>query len=153
MSMSTIPFPGPYPTTMAHILLHHIQVQPIANAPGAARRDRAGSHLLRRRPNKPQGRALEILGHAIEYLVDQQLHRGSVAESQTFPSRADAPAIHILMRLSREVFAECPETASPRPSLKQRLLRLFPAAQGTSRFRSQLAQAPTAHPFPTGHTC
>ena len=129
MSMSPIPFPGPYPTTMAHILLHHIQVHPIAGAPGDARRDRAGSHLLRRRPNKPQGRALEILGHAIEYLVDQQRHRDSDAESQSFPSEADAPAIQILMRLSREVFAECPETASARPSLKQRLLRLFPAAE------------------------
>jgi hypothetical protein len=114
---------------MAHILLHHIQAQPTADAPGTTRRDRAGSHLLRRRPNKPQGRALEILGHAMEYLVDQQLHRECSAESRIFPSQADASAIQILMRLSREVFAECPETALPRASLKQRLLRLFPGPE------------------------
>jgi hypothetical protein len=135
MTMCTIPFPGPYPTTMAHILLHHIQGQPSADAAGsAARRDGRGSHLLRRRPTKPRGRALEILGHAIEYLVDQQLHSASESESESetgppkFPSHPDATAIQILMRLSREVFAQCTEAASTGPSVRQRLLRLFPTA-------------------------
>jgi hypothetical protein len=123
MRMSTIPFPGPYPTTMGHILVHHI-----TKTPAVTRRTGAGSQFQRRRPNRTQGHALEVLGHAIEYLVDQQLQRESHAEPQTLSYQADAPAMHILMRLSREVFAECPEAASPRPSLKQRLFRLFPIA-------------------------
>ncbi len=135
MSMCTVPFPGPYPTTMANILLHHIQVQPVADDPGNTRRDRTDSHLLRRRPNKPQGRALEILGHAIEYLVDQQLHCGSEDVSATiplriFPLQTGSAAIQILMRLSREVFAECPETGSAGHLLSQRLLGLFPGRAG-----------------------
>jgi hypothetical protein len=53
-----------------------------------------------------QGRALELLGHAIEYLVDSQLHRGA--------TQADGRAERILMRLSLEVFAECREVLPSR---------------------------------------
>jgi hypothetical protein len=47
------------------------------------------------------GRALESLGHAVEYLVDSRLFL--VDEPAT---RADSEALHLLMRLSREVFEE-----------------------------------------------
>ena len=59
---------------------------------------------VRRRPTPQQGRALEILGHAVEYLVDSRLHlhRG-VAQS------SDELAVQLLMRLNREVFADCPQ--------------------------------------------
>jgi hypothetical protein len=51
-----------------------------------------------------QGRALQMLGHAAEYLLDLRMF--AVRESS---ERDDLEAIQILMRLSRAVFAECPE--------------------------------------------
>jgi hypothetical protein len=116
--MSTTPFPGPYPTTMAHILVHHI------TSPAASRRAKSTRQVLRRRPTMQQGRALELLGHAIEYLIDTQLHRSTSAVA---PS--DVAANHLLMRLSREVFAECREIVPVRRKLKLRLRNLFAAAQ------------------------
>jgi hypothetical protein len=64
---------------------------------------------VRRRGSAAQGRALETLGHAIEYLIDSQLWRG-----QDYRPKDDQEAIQILMRLSRAVFAECPEVISMR---------------------------------------
>ena len=115
--MSTTPFPGPYPTTMTHILVHHI------TAP-ASRRRKPASQILRRRPSRLQGRSLEILGHAIEYLVDSQLYLNPGVSPQ-----AEVEARQILMRLSREVFAECPEIIPLRLKLKRRLLGLFATRQ------------------------
>jgi hypothetical protein len=60
--------------------------------------------VIRRRPNQQQGRALEKLGHAVEYLVDSRM--ALIYEPST---RADAEALDILMRLSRCVFSECEE--------------------------------------------
>jgi hypothetical protein len=59
---------------------------------------------IRRRPNRTQGRALEMLGHAVEYLVDSRLFM--TAESST---PADNEAMQIVMLLCRQVFAECAE--------------------------------------------
>jgi hypothetical protein len=116
--MSTTPFPGPYPTTMAHILVHHI------TSPARTRCAKSTSQTLRRRPTRQQGHALELLGHAIEYLVDTQLHRTTAAVA---PS--DVAANHLLMRLSREVFAECREIVPIRRRLKLHLRNLFAAGQ------------------------
>jgi hypothetical protein len=55
-----------------------------------------------------QGRALESLGHAIEYLYDSQVYQSD----NGVLSQGDMEAVQILMRLSREVFNECKE-ASP----------------------------------------
>ena len=54
-----------------------------------------------RRPTIYQGRALETVGHAIEYLVDSGLYDplGSI----------NSDAIQILMRASQQIFVECPE--------------------------------------------
>jgi hypothetical protein len=57
---------------------------------------------VRRRSSVQQGRALEILGHAVEYLVDSRMF---LIDQPT--TRADAEATQILMLLSREVFFEC----------------------------------------------
>jgi|GEM_PF-2345596 hypothetical protein len=53
-----------------------------------------------RRPSQEQGRALELLGRAIEYLVDEHNHynRGEAVDSD---------AVRLLMQLNRAVFAEC----------------------------------------------
>jgi hypothetical protein len=53
-----------------------------------------------RRPSPSQGRALELLGHAIEYLVDEHLHNGDGAAP-------DSEAVCILMNLNRMIFYEC----------------------------------------------
>jgi hypothetical protein len=57
-----------------------------------------------RRPTPEQGRALEILGHAIEYLVDSRLASGGVLSSTD-----EQETIQLLSRVNREIFAECPE--------------------------------------------
>jgi hypothetical protein len=55
---------------------------------------------VRRQTTPSQGRALEALGHAIEYLVDSRMF----AE---WESPSDAVAVRMLMACSRDVFAEC----------------------------------------------
>ncbi len=73
----------------------------------------------RRRITPRAGHALEILGHAIEYLTDEFLYEDinvSVNSSQL-------EAVQLLMALNREVYYECPEV----PSLGKRwrsILRL-----------------------------
>ncbi len=62
---------------------------------------------VRRRGSLQQGRALEALGHAVEYLVDSRMFL-----VQQTDSKADQEALRILMRLSREVFMECPEVVT-----------------------------------------
>ena len=59
---------------------------------------------VRRRGTLEQGFALETLGHAVEYLIDSRLFTPSDAHAQS-----DQEAIQLLMRMSRAVFAECPE--------------------------------------------
>ncbi|MDR3725776.1 MAG: hypothetical protein P4K86_01915 [Terracidiphilus sp.] len=77
----------------------------------------------RRRHITPQaGRALEILGHAIEYLTDEFVEQGcSFSED-----KGQLDAVQLLMALNRQVYFECPEV----PSLGERFrtfLRLHPA--------------------------
>jgi hypothetical protein len=77
---------------------------------GAERRRKPRGKMIRRRSTREQGRALEVLGHAVEYLVDSRLR----LVTQT---HCDDLAVQMLMRLNREVFAECAEVVS----LKRRL--------------------------------
>jgi len=111
--MSTTPLPASYQTTTRLL----IQQFAASATPHAAR---PAKQVIRRRATEQQGRSLERLAHAIEYLVDSQLylHPGAA-------SKDDSEAIQILMRLNREVFAECREIVSIRQGLKLRLLRLF----------------------------
>jgi hypothetical protein len=74
-------------------------------------RVRRSSTVIRRRPTPEQGRALEMLGHAVEYLVDSGLYRGD---------QSDELAVQMLMRLNREVFAECAEVVPLRRRLRRR---------------------------------
>ncbi|HZB89024.1 MAG TPA: hypothetical protein VE291_10230 [Terracidiphilus sp.] len=67
-----------------------------------------------RRIDREAGRALEILGHAIEYLADEYAHAGG-------PGTADDPqvrAMQILMARNREIYLACPVA----PTLAKRLL-------------------------------
>jgi hypothetical protein len=68
---------------------------------------RAQTH--RRQRITPQaGRALEILGHAIEYLADEFVFSGRTFSA----SDEQIEAVQILMACNREVYFECPERAS-----------------------------------------
>jgi hypothetical protein len=60
----------------------------------------------RRRQITPQaGRALEILGHAIEYLTDEFVHCGGPFSA----CNDQLQAVQLLMALNRQVYYECPE--------------------------------------------
>lgn len=62
---------------------------------------------IHRRTDTHHGATLRVLGHAAEYLV----------ESRRFDMRAtkaDDAAVHILMRLSREIFEEYAESVAAR---------------------------------------
>ncbi len=86
--------------------------------PKAASAERA--RLVRRRPTREQGQGLEVLGHALEYLVDTRMF--VYREPNT---KADAEAIHILSRCSREVFATCAEVVPVRQRVKAWLAETF----------------------------
>jgi hypothetical protein len=78
----------------------------------------ATTHSDRHRSISPSaGRALEMLGHAIEYLADEYVYRG-----KTFC--ADDPevqAVQLLMTLNREVYLECPIV----PTFSERVRAFF----------------------------
>jgi hypothetical protein len=75
---------------------------PASAAAASAVRERP----YRRRRITPQaGRALEILGHAIEYLTDEFVHEGKSLSADN----EQILAVQLLMALNREVYFECPE--------------------------------------------
>ena len=61
---------------------------------------------VRRRISPEAGRALEKLGHAIEYLSDRFMVSGDPF------SRGQLEAILLLMEVNRKVYGECPEVSS-----------------------------------------
>jgi hypothetical protein len=64
---------------------------------------------VRRRVISPEaGRALEVLGHAIEYLADEYVHRGISISAYD----GDVEAMQLLMSLNRQIYFECPEAPS-----------------------------------------
>jgi hypothetical protein len=63
----------------------------------------------RRRRITPQaGHALEILGHAIEYLTDEFVHEGRAITARD----EQLQAVQMLMALNRQVYFECPVVPS-----------------------------------------
>ena len=73
---------------------------------------RAYASHVRRRGSLEQGRALEMLGHAVEYLMDSRLFHRAEKESE-----ANREAVQVLMGLSRAVFLECAEVVPVRRRL------------------------------------
>ena len=76
------------------------------------------TRVIRRRTTPTQGRALEILGHAVEYLADSRLY-------EEVETRSDATAIRTLMACSRQVFAECELILPWQQRVRTALLRRF----------------------------
>jgi len=70
-----------------------------------------------RRIDPQSGRALEILGHSIEYLTDELVNR----DGPPAAAEADIQAIQLLMGLNRQVYCACPLV----PTLGERLRALL----------------------------
>lgn len=65
---------------------------------------------VRRRIDERAGRALEILGHAIEYLTDEYVHEFGHQRRGAFSSTdGRVQAIQLLMSINRRIYFECPE--------------------------------------------
>jgi hypothetical protein len=80
-----------------------------------------GSRSVRRRTTPEAGFALEVLGHAIEYLADEYVHEGGILSSIESPDPI-VEALQLLMAANRRVYFACPVM----PSLYQRVVsRLF----------------------------
>ncbi len=75
---------------------------------------------VRRRGSLEQGRALEALGHAVEYVIDSRLFNANELNP-----RDEQEAVQILMRMSRAVFLECPEVVPVRRRLRQWIAEWF----------------------------
>ena len=73
----------------------------------------SGRGVLRRRRISPEaGHALEILGHAIEYLTDEFVHAGGSFSAHD----GQVEAVQLLMAMNRQIYFACPEV----PSLGER---------------------------------
>jgi len=76
----------------------------IANAASAVQTLPAA--VNKRRSISPRaGHALEILGHAIEYLTDEFVHEGGSFSSDN----GQLQAVQLLMAVNRQIYYECPE--------------------------------------------
>lgn len=62
----------------------------------------------RRKINPRAGRAIEMLGHAIDYLVDMDAHEGSLIVWE----KGHLEAVEILKALNRQIYLECPVVPS-----------------------------------------
>ena len=86
---------------------------------------------VRRRGSAVQGRALETLGHAVEYLADSRIHlltRNAAAGQRR--EAAEKDALGILMRASRSVFLSCPEVVTLWDRLRSRYRQPNARARG-----------------------
>ena len=88
---------------------------PVRTAAPAAATGRGG--MRRRRISPEAGHALEILGHAIEYLTDEFVYAGGSFSAQD----PQVEAVQLLMSLNRKVYFECPEV----PGFAERLRALM----------------------------
>lgn len=79
-----------------------------------------GTRSVRRQITPSAGFALELLGHAIEYLADEYVHEAGSTPSMT-AGDPRMEAMQLLMAANREVYYDCPLM----PSLGQRLRRLL----------------------------
>ena len=71
----------------------------------------------KRRISRESGRALEILGHAIEYLTDEMVYRGEDLRAAC----GELEAVQILMDCNRQVYFACPLV----PTFRERCLGLL----------------------------
>lgn len=113
-------FASPKTSPAAHRSVE-AQQRPVVRTDVHAVATGTGSRSVRRRTTPEAGFALEILGHAIEYLADEYVHEAGLLPS-VHSSDPRVEAIQLLMAANRQVYLACPVT----PSLYQRVMgRLF----------------------------
>jgi hypothetical protein len=100
---------------------------------GAAKAVPVPGQAKRRSIDPRTGRALVILGHAIEYLADEFIHEGGSFTA----NRGQVDAIQILMALNREIYLACPEAPTLGQWFKSGLQKLLNGAPGRERWRLQ----------------
>ncbi len=74
--------------------------------------DRGREGTRRRHISPEAGRALEILGHAIEYLADEFIRSGESVSADN----GQVESIQLLMGINRQIYFACPEV----PTLGER---------------------------------
>jgi hypothetical protein len=89
----------------------------LASPEAASVQEFAVPQNIRRRIDPRAGRALEILGHAIEYLTDEYAYETGSMQA----SNGELDAVHLLMSLNRQIYYECPV----QPSLAEKMLALI----------------------------
>ncbi len=95
---------------------------PVPSRAAVATISSSSSSLSTRRRISPQaGRALEVLGHAIEYLADEYVHQGGPICAHN----GQVEAVQVLMAANRAVYFACPQV----PTLGARLRRWLGMAQ------------------------
>lgn len=112
-------FPNPKALPAVHRSVDGKQIQP----PPVVRTEMhtmptgMGSRSIRRRTTPEAGFALEILGHAIEYLADEYVYEaGLIPSIHSGDPRVEA--IRLLMAANRQVYYACPVV----PSFYQRVM-------------------------------
>ena len=98
--------------------IHHARFQKAPASPAVSRR-----------PDRESGRALECLGHAIEYLIDS-----GHDQSEEGADDARLGSLAILKSASRDVFAKCPEVVP----FRRRMLTWFKAAESAAPNRARI---------------
>ena len=83
-----VTFPEP-PTVIYDVLLQ-------------GERRKAERRAVARRPGREQGMALEVIGHAVEYLIDSRMFL-----TEAPYTKAEQQAVQMLMTASRLVFENC----------------------------------------------
>ena len=77
------------------------------------------SREIRRRPSTEQGRGLEKLGHAIEYLTDMNAHPGTPESASRFE------AYQILSTASMTIFEQCAPVVSFSEKLRKHIAHVL----------------------------
>lgn len=115
---------------MPKISAHEVEVNGSLGADGIVRTPGSvhDRRMVRRRGSRQQGKALEFLGHSVEYLVDSRLFT-----TDEVVAKNDREAVQILMRASREVFAECPEVITVGRRMKRMYWRVIKDVFGYDR--------------------
>jgi hypothetical protein len=93
----------------------------------------------RRRIDPETGRALIVLGHAIEYLADEFAHEGGSFATH----RGQVDAIQLLMALNRQIYMACPEVPTVRQWLRSLLHRELKRSTKAGELAPELSQGRT----------
>ena len=93
----------------------------IRSATGSRPRMRLLPSRRARRIAPEQGRAIEKLAHAIEYLTDELTLQCMTARSESFQPQPTLAAIELLKRCNREIYLACP----PMPTFTERMRHWF----------------------------